>query len=60
MTGKILTAYKQRLSGLVLEPSSGGCFELSVDGKLIFSKLAEGGFPDEAAMVKEVGKLLAK
>jgi selenoprotein W-related protein len=41
-----------------LEPSKGGCFELTVDGKLIYSKLATGEFPDEDAMVAEVGKRL--
>ena len=41
-----------------LEPSSGGCFELSADGKLIYSKLDTGQFPSEQAMVDEVGKRL--
>jgi selT/selW/selH-like putative selenoprotein len=41
-----------------LQPSTGGCFELSVGQELIYSKLATGEFPDEAAMVKEVGKRL--
>jgi selenoprotein W-related protein len=43
-----------------LEPSGGGCFELTVDGKLVYSKLASGQFPDETAIVKEVGKLLGR
>ena len=29
-----------------LVPSSGGCFEVVVDGDLIFSKLNEGRFPE--------------
>ncbi len=58
MTSKILTAYKQKLAGLELEPSSGGCFELSVNGELIYSKLQTGQFPDEDQMVAEVGKRL--
>lgn len=41
-----------------LEPSSGGCFELSADGELIYSKLQTGDFPSERAMVDEVGKRL--
>ena len=41
-----------------LQPSSGGCFELSIDGQLVYSKLQEGDFPDEQAMVDEVGKHL--
>ena len=59
MASKILTHYKQKLEGLELQPSSGGCFELSVDGKLVYSKLKTGEFPDEEAMIEEVGKQLA-
>jgi selenoprotein W-related protein len=56
---KILTEYKQQLQGLELQPSSGGCFELTIDGELVYSKLASGEFPDEQAMVNEVRKRLA-
>lgn len=41
-----------------LEPSSGGCFELSVGGDLVYSKLETGQFPEEDDMVAEVGKRL--
>jgi selenoprotein W-related protein len=58
LASKILTQYKQKLEALELQPSSGGCFELSIDGKLVYSKLKEGDFPDEQTMVDEVGKLL--
>ena len=58
MASKILTQYKQKLEGLELQPSSGGCFELTIDGELVYSKLNEGDFPDEQAMVDEVGKRL--
>jgi selenoprotein W-related protein len=53
---KLLTTYKQKITGLTLIPSSGGCFELTVNGKLLYSKLATGSFPDEAQMVQLVGK----
>jgi len=43
-----------------LEPSGGGCFELTVDGELVYSKLATGQFPDEKAIVKEIGKRLGR
>lgn len=58
MASKVLTEYKQKLESMELQPSSGGCFELSVDGDLIYSKLETGQFPDEDAMVAEVGKRL--
>jgi selenoprotein W-related protein len=41
---------------LRLIPAKGGCFELTADGDLLYSKLATGKFPDEAAMVDAVGK----
>jgi len=37
-----------------LQPSSGGCFELTIDGDLVYSKLADEEFPDETLMVMEV------
>jgi len=58
LAAKILSQYKQRLEGLELQPSSGGCFELNVDGELLYSKLASGSFPDEQAMVDEIGRRL--
>jgi selenoprotein W-related protein len=43
-----------------LIPASGGCFEVSLDGKLIYSKLETGKFPDERALVDAVGTRLKK
>jgi selenoprotein W-related protein len=43
---------------LELEPSSGGCFELTANGELVYSKLQTGKFPDEEALVAEIGKRL--
>jgi selenoprotein W-related protein len=56
LTDKLLNAYKQKIKGLRLIPDKGGCFELKVDGDLIYSKLATGRFPDENAMLAEVKK----
>jgi selenoprotein W-related protein len=42
-----VTTLKQKITDLTLIPSGGGCFELSVDGELIHSKLQTGRFPDE-------------
>jgi selenoprotein W-related protein len=39
-------------------PSTGGCFELSVGEKTLYSKLATGKFPDEEELLKKVGKAL--
>ena len=37
-----------------LIPAGGGCFEVTVNGELIYSKLKTGEFPDEAAVVDMV------
>ena len=57
MAEKILTL-KQRIGSLKLVPSGGGAFEISVNGKKIYSKLETGEFPDFDAILKAVkGKL---
>jgi selenoprotein W-related protein len=38
---------KREIDRLTLIPSKGGCFEITVGGKLIYSKLKTGQFPDE-------------
>jgi len=56
MTEKILWACKRKLADLVLVPSDGGRFEISIDGDLIYSKLQTGQFPDEEKIVAEISK----
>ncbi len=55
----MLTTFKQRIQNLKLIPGSGGCFELTANGKLLYSKLQTGKFPDEKAIVDQVATLLA-
>jgi selenoprotein W-related protein len=45
LTETLLKKYKQDITNLILVPSSGGKFEVSVNDKLIFSKKKEGRFP---------------
>jgi selenoprotein W-related protein len=56
LTNKVLSELKQKISSWELEPSSGGCFELTIDGELIYSKLATGQFPDEDTLMAEVAR----
>lgn len=55
MAERLLTHYKQQIESFELVPSGGGCFELIVDGKLVYSKLQTGTFPDEIALIKSLG-----
>ena len=43
---------------MTLIPGGGGCFELSINGELLYSKLKTGQFPDEEQVIREIGKAL--
>jgi selenoprotein W-related protein len=43
---------------LKLIPSSGGCFELTANGELLYSKLEAGKFPDEKWVIDTIGARL--
>jgi len=58
LASRILSTYKQQVKSLELVPSSGGCFELTLDGDLAYSKLETGEFPDEQNMLDLIGKRL--
>jgi selenoprotein W-related protein len=49
-----LLKLKQDIANLTLIPSSGGRFEVTVNGKKVYSKLKTGKFPDFAEVVKVV------
>ncbi len=56
MTGKLLSTYKQQIKDMKLIPAKGGCFEITVNGELIYSKLETGKFPDEKWVLDTVAK----
>ena len=60
MTAKLLTAYKQKIADLKLIPGGGGCFELSINGDLIYSKLKTGKFPEEKWALEAIGSRLKR
>jgi selenoprotein W-related protein len=43
-----------------LIPSGGGCFELSINGELVYSKLKTGEFPSEKWAIDTVAKRVKK
>ena len=46
---------QQQLNATVtLIPSSGGVYEIVVDGHLVYSKKATGEFPDEQQLLKQI------
>ncbi len=60
MTAKLLPRFKCEVAQLVLIPSTGGCFEVAVGGKLLYSKLETGLFPDEATLLDSIGQVLGE
>jgi selenoprotein W-related protein len=58
LTAKLLPRFKQAISRYVMIPSKGGCFELTVGGKKLYSKLKTGTFPDEDELIKAAGKII--
>jgi selenoprotein W-related protein len=54
----LLTKYKRSITTYELIPSTGGCFELTVGGTLLYSKRRTGEFPNEAELVEKVGSHL--
>lgn len=55
-----MSQFKRQIKGLLLIPSDKGCFELTANGELLYSKLATGKFPDEAAILDMVGSRMKK
>jgi len=58
LTDKLLTRYKRAIGRYVMIPSKGGCFELTVGGRLLYSKLRTGEFPNEDELVEAAGRVL--
>jgi selenoprotein W-related protein len=58
LTGKLLSTYKQKISSLKLIPAGGGCFEITLNGDLIYSKLKTKMFPEEQWVLDVVGSHL--
>jgi selenoprotein W-related protein len=54
LAARILGSLKQNISAFTLIPSSGGKFELVVDGETLYSKLQTGTFPDEGDIVSQL------
>lgn len=51
---ELLFTFADEVGEVALKPGSGGIFEVRVDGKTVWSKKQEGGFPDS----KELKQLI--
>jgi len=50
----IMEAFSEKFSALKLIPGEGGCFEVTLNGELIYSKLKTGDFPENKQIVEEL------
>jgi selenoprotein W-related protein len=56
---EILKEFESRIASLELIPSDGGCFEVAVDGELIFSKRAAGRHAATGEVVQAIRERLS-
>ncbi|HXA51023.1 MAG TPA: SelT/SelW/SelH family protein [Candidatus Acidoferrum sp.] len=54
MAQELLTTFQDDLGEVALRPGTGGIFEVLVDGETVWSRAAEGRFPD----IKELKQLV--
>ena len=46
MAQELLTTFDQEIAELTLRPGTGGVFEVRADGELVWSRKAQGRFPE--------------
>ena len=56
MTEDLAKALKQKITELTIAPFADGRFEVTVNGKKIWSKLETGEFPDNATLLAKIKK----
>jgi len=54
LTDKLITELKDKIKKLVLIPSDGGRFEVSINGKQVFSKLETCRCPEYQEIRKQI------
>ena len=59
MAQELLTTFDQEISELTLKPGSGGIFEVAANGQLVWSRKAEGGFPEITELKQRVRDVIA-
>lgn len=60
MTEKLLPEFEPYIAEWTLIPGKGGTYELSINGELAFSKMAQGRFPEIDEIRKLIKERLAK
>jgi len=59
MAQELLTTFDQEISELTLKPGTGGIFEVSANDELVWSRKAEGKFPEITELKQRVRDCIA-
>jgi len=54
MAQELLSTFSEELGAVTLIPSTGGAFQIEVDGDVIWERKRDGGFPDVKALKQRV------
>jgi selenoprotein W-related protein len=57
MAQELLSSFGQELGEVTIIPGTGGVFEITCDGELIWERKRDGGFPDAAELKRRVRDL---
>jgi len=60
LANDLLKNFESQIESVALHPSSGGRFEVSVNGELIYSKLQTGRHPERGEVIDLIRNLAAK
>lgn len=59
MAQELLSTFGQDLAEVALVPGTGGIFEISVDGRIIWDRNVDGGFPEAKVLKQRVRDVIA-
>lgn len=54
MAQELLSTFSEELGGVLLEPGTGGIFEVEVAGGIVWERKRDGGFPGAAELKRRV------
>ncbi|WP_317931292.1 SelT/SelW/SelH family protein [Halioxenophilus sp. WMMB6] len=55
---ELLTTFEQDLAGVTLAPATGGVFQISVNGMIVWERKRDGGFPDIKVLKQRVRDII--
>lgn len=58
MAAELIHQYEPNIESITLLPADGGRYEITVDGKLVYSKLATGRHAEPGEVEKLVGNIV--